>query len=131
MGGSAGGDARPPSFAPGDVRQLRSEVRQRLAEAQALRQELQRQGVDTSELDDVISGLRELDKAQTYDVPLDVARLQAAVVDGAKQFEYRLRRELAGTDEQRLLLSGTDEVPDGFRKLVEEYYKALSRGKKN
>jgi hypothetical protein len=79
----------------------------------------------------VISGLRELDKAQTYDVPLDVERLQAAVVDGAKQFEYRLRRELAGADEQQLLLSGTEEVPDGFRKLVEEYYKALSRSRKN
>jgi hypothetical protein len=125
-----GGDARPPAFTPGDVRQLRSEVRQRLADAQALRQELSRQGIDTSELDGVIRDLRALDNEGVYAIPLDVDRLQAAVVDGAKQFEYRLRRELAGADEQRLLLSGSDEVPEGFRKLVEEYYRALSRTKK-
>ena len=30
-----------------------------------------------------------------------------------------------------LFLGGSDEVPEGFRKLVEEYYRALSRGGRN
>jgi hypothetical protein len=30
-------------------------------------------------------------------------------------------------DDQKLLLSGSDEVPEGFRKMVEEYYRALAR----
>jgi hypothetical protein len=32
-----------------------------------------------------------------------------------------------GAERERLFLSGTDEVPEGYRKLVEEYYRALSR----
>ena len=30
-------------------------------------------------------------------------------------------------DPERLFLSGNEEVPSGFRKLVEEYYRSLAR----
>jgi hypothetical protein len=42
-------------------------------------------------------------------------------------FEYALRRELEGTGVEKLRLSGSAEVPQGWRRLVEEYYRSLSR----
>jgi hypothetical protein len=38
-----------------------------------------------------------------------------------------LRRKLEGNGNQ-ILLSGSDEVPEQFRKLVDQYYKSLSKG---
>ncbi|CAN5773824.1 hypothetical protein BH23GEM9_BH23GEM9_37580 [soil metagenome] len=112
---------------PEQARQFRGEVRERLAEAQALRQELARSGRDVAELDNVIRGLRSLEGGGVWDNASEVQRLQAALVDGVKQFEFGLRRDLLGSERDRLFLSGTDEVPEGFRKLVEEYYRALAR----
>jgi hypothetical protein len=43
-----------------------------------------------------------------------------------KRFEYGLRRRLEGAGNQ-ILLSGSDEVPEQFRRMVEQYYKSLSK----
>jgi hypothetical protein len=51
-------------------------------------------------------------------------------VDGLKQYEFGLRREVLGAGREQVFLSGTEEVPEAFRKLVEEYYRQLSREKK-
>jgi hypothetical protein len=125
-GGAA--DNRPPRGLSSDqIRQFRGEARQRLDEAGQLREQLAREGFDVTDLDQVIMDLSRLDDERVYDTPKELAQLQAAIVDGVKQFEYRLRRELAGDAEDRLLLGGSREVPEGFRKYVEEYYKTLSR----
>jgi hypothetical protein len=126
-GPGGGGDMRPGTLTPDQARQFRSEARQRLQDAQQLREELRRQGLDTADLDQVIRDLSALTDERVWGTPKDLEALQAAVVDGVKQFEYRLRRQLAGAEDQKLLLSGSDEVPEGFRKLVEEYYRALAR----
>jgi hypothetical protein len=125
--GGARGAIGPRGVSSDDARQLRNEVRQRLAEAQALRQQLSRDGRDVSQLDEVIRGLRALGGDEVWGDGENLRRLQAAVVDNLKQYEFGLRREVLGAERERLFLSGTDEVPEGFRKLVEEYYRALSR----
>ena len=43
-----------------------------------------------------------------------------------KKFEFALRRKSEGGD-QPLSLSGSDEVPAGFRQAIEEYYRALAK----
>ncbi len=43
-----------------------------------------------------------------------------------KRFEFGLRRTVEGKANQ-VLLSGSDEVPEQFRKLVEQYYRSLSK----
>jgi hypothetical protein len=48
------------------------------------------------------------------------------VADNMKRFEYGLRRKVEG-DQNQILLSGNDEVPEQFRKLVEQYYRSLSK----
>ncbi len=87
---------------------------------------MRREGIDVSTLSDVLARLRQLDNRAMFDDPAEIARLQRAAIEGLKEFEYALRRELQGADSDRLLLSGSDEVPEGFKELVEEYYRALS-----
>jgi hypothetical protein len=74
---------------------------------------------------DVIAGLRALDDQRVYGDAEEIARLQAAVIRGLKEFEYTLRRQL-DADDERLFLSGSDEVPEGYREMVEDYYEALA-----
>jgi len=49
------------------------------------------------------------------------------VTDSAKRIEYDLRRKLEAKEGQ-VLLSGSDEVPEQFRRVVEQYYRSLSKG---
>jgi hypothetical protein len=126
-GGGAQGAIGSRGVDADDARQLQREVRERLAEAQALRQQLARDGRDVAQLDEVIRGLRALGSDAPWGNAENLQRLQAQVVDNLKQYEFGLRRDVLGAERERLFLSGTDEVPEGYRKLVEEYYRALSR----
>jgi hypothetical protein len=92
-----------------------------------LRRELSREGVDVTQLDRMIAQLRALESARAYNDPEELQRLQTAVVEGFKSFEFALRRAMEGDLRDRPLLGGTSEVPAEYRKLVEEYYKALAR----
>jgi len=49
-----------------------------------------------------------------------------ASVDHLKRFEFELRKKVGG-DTQQLFLSGSDEVPPGFRQAIEEYYRSLAK----
>jgi hypothetical protein len=126
-GGGATGAAGPRGIAADDARQLRGEARQRLTEAQSLRQQLAREGRGVAELDEVIRGLRTLEGGAPWGDAQDLERLQAAIVDRLKQYEFGLRRDVLGADRDRLFLSGSDEVPESYRRLVEEYYRSLAR----
>ncbi len=108
-------------------RQLRSAMRERIAEAEALRQELLRRGVEAEQLEDVLSAMRELERSGALTDPETLARLGRDVVDGAKEVEFALRRALLAERDDAPRLRGTGQVAEDFRKLVEEYYRALAR----
>ena len=129
VGSPRGGDvdSRPEEFSPGDIRQSRREVQERIQEALDLQGLLQEEDLNTQQLNDVVAALRALDRDRVYEDVAEVARLQSQIIEGLKQLEFGLRRESEGADSDRVFLSGSDEVPTGFRRLVEEYYKALSR----
>lgn len=97
-----------------------------MTEADQLRRQLGNEGVDVEDLENIIARLRALDDRVATGDPRALAQLRSEVIQGLKEFEYGLRRQFAGDDERRLLLGGSDEVPDGYRELVEQYYKALS-----
>lgn len=82
---------------------------------------------DTDDLESILNRLEQLERTPIYDDPEEVARLQSEVLQDMKQFEFGLRRELGADDQDRLFLTGNDEVPAGFRKYVEDYFRALSR----
>ncbi|MBI4499916.1 MAG: DUF4175 family protein [Gemmatimonadetes bacterium] len=126
-----GGDGRGYAWgpwSPEDIRQYSNEFRQRRREAEALREELQRRGQNTADLKALIERLKQLEDARIYGNPMDFEKLRLSVVEGMKQFEYGLRRKIEGGEKDQLFLSGSDEVPPGYREMVEEYYRSLSRG---
>src|SRR5688500_1064682 len=129
-GGQAGGQARPggmPGTAEGEGRQFAREMRQRRLDAEQLLSDLARQGVDVRELYRVISGMRDLEVRALGDDRAAIARLRDDVAEGLKDFEFGLRRELRGPDEDRPRLGRQDEVPPEYRELVEKYYESLAR----
>ena len=110
---------------------MRREVRERIGETQALGQLLERIGADPQELQEMIDAMRALDRERTYADPMEVLRLQSELVETIKQLEFRLRREFAAGDEGEIFLYQSGDVPEEYRALVEEYYRALSRGRGN
>jgi hypothetical protein len=111
---------------PEDARQFRGEVQRWTREAEQLRRMLQGEKIDPKEIDAMLRNLRQLSDDRIYKDVDELARLQAQVTDSAKRLEYDLRRKVEGKDGQ-LLLSGSDEVPEKFRKSVEQYYRSLSK----
>jgi len=78
-------------------------------------------------LDDAIDAMESLQERKVYgDLP-QIALLQEQIRENLKRVEFLLRREVEGEKAGRAALTGTDEVPAGFRRLVEEYFRNLSR----
>jgi hypothetical protein len=122
-----GGDGRPNgNLNNGDYRQLRREYQERLREAQDLQRVLGEAGVSTRELTDVINQLRQFDNDRVFSDPKALELLQAAALNKVKDFDFNLRKK-AGQDNTQLSLSGSDEVPAGFRQAIEEYYRKLAQ----
>jgi hypothetical protein len=110
---------------PEDARQFRAEIRQMTRSAEQLRGAVGKE--DQGAVADMLKKLRALDNDQVFKDPSQFDRLQTAAADAVKRFEFNLRRkaELKGNE---VLLSGDGDVPEEFRKLVEQYYKSLSKG---
>lgn len=113
-----------------DPRQFQREARERRTEAEALRSELQALGVDTGELDALINNMRALDNARVYTDVDEAARLQTQVAEGFRRFEFDLRRKLGTAGADQMLLGGSDDTPAAYKKLVEDYYRALAKERK-
>jgi hypothetical protein len=129
--GGAYADSGGRRLSRGEIRQSRSEARQRIQEAVELQRILEEEGLNQQQLSEVIGALRQLDRESVYLDLAELNRLQSQIVEGLKQLEFGLRRELEGEGQDRVFVSGSDEVPTGFRRLVEEYYRALSRSPSN
>lgn len=80
---------------------------------------------DVGDLSEVIQAMRALDDPRIYEDVEELLRRQTMVLEQLKRFEYQLRREVDGESEE-LFLAGSDEVPTGFRDLIDEYFKALA-----
>ena len=117
--------AAPRAWGPGEARQLRRELRERLREADSLGRELGRG--QPGNLQEVLRAMRRLDDEGIYREPRSLAQLVASIVEGLKAEEFALRREMEGPNREKLSLSGTQEVPPGWQRLVEEYYRSLSK----
>ena len=128
--GTGGWGSRRPygEFNAEDVRQFREEARRFSAEGRQLRDALRQQNIDARELEEILRRLRELEDSRNYKNVEELLALQTFVAEGMKRFEFALRRK-AGEEENRAIVTGAEEVPPEFRKLVEEYYRSLSKGR--
>jgi hypothetical protein len=111
---------------PQELRQFNRELNQRRAQLEELRDQLRQEGVDAGDLDRIIDRLRGLGSGEGLAGPESIAVLERDIVQGLKEFEYTLRRNLRPSEDRRLLQVGDDEVPDGYEEMVEDYYKALA-----
>ena len=120
------GNRRAGVFDPRDIRQWQREFRERGMEAQELQRLLRAENLgEVGDLSEIIQAMRALDDPRAYQDVEELARLQSFVLEELKRFEYRLRREV-DSDSDELFLAGSDEVPSGFRDLIEEYFKSLA-----
>ena len=122
------GDQRPGSyhFDPQDIRQWQRELQERLTDAQDIRRLLEPENFPAGELDEIIQRMREFDDPRVYQDAAVLAGLQSLLLENLKRFEYRLRREV-DTENEQLFLALSEDVPPGFRELIEEYYRSLSQ----
>ena len=102
-------------------------MRDRRSELEGLRRELEQMGQDVGDLEALLRRMRELEQQRAYSDREEIERLQGSVIEGLKAFEFALRRQIEGAGDDKPLLGRTDEVPPGFRQLVEEYYRSLAK----
>jgi hypothetical protein len=128
--GSYNGDPRSwggyGRWNPDDIRQFRGQFREWANDAEALRRQLQQAGMNPRELDEFLRDLKAFDNDRVYTDPRGLEALQAAAIDKLKKVEFSLRRK-AETGNDSLSLSGSDQVPEGFRQAIEEYYRSLAK----
>ncbi|HEY6248219.1 MAG TPA: DUF4175 family protein [Pyrinomonadaceae bacterium] len=117
----------------GDNRQLPAEIRERVREAQDLRQ--QWGGTTTGgshELDQIIDRLKQLADGHMDGGAATAALLKADVIEPLRQLELELSRQIqqqSGRTNLRLRDEGA--APEKYRKAVEEYYRRLSKVRQN
>jgi len=128
--GVPGGGIPNGRLSPDDAQQFSREAQQRLADAQALRTELQRQGLATKQLDQAIDNLKQLTNTRALEDPRISSDLRAKTIEGFKDFEFGLRRKLGESDSTRVLLERSGDVPPAYKQNVEEYYRSIGKGKK-
>ena len=113
-----------------DATQFGREMRMRRENAQQLRDELAKQGMDVKELDQAINSMKQLETSQAIGDPNAAVRLQSSVIDGLKDFEFSLYRKLGLGDQKGPALGARAPVPAEYRAQVEEYYRSLAGVKK-
>ena len=70
--------------------------------------------------------MQRLQQEAIYNDPAQVAQLQEQILQLLKRVEFGLRREVEGPTDGTAALGGSDDVPDEYRALVEEYYRKLA-----
>ena len=131
MGGSPGGAGQggpggSRANAP-DIRQLARELRAQQGAAESLRRSLAGTGTNTTDLDNAINRMRNLDAAKILGDPKALAQLRAGVVEDVKAFEFSLRRTLGAPESSGPALGASDNVPAAYRDMVSEYFKSLAK----
>jgi len=124
----AGGATRgaPRRLSDQEIRQLRREFREREGAVRDLVDRLNTAGQEVGDLTAVLEAMRRLQQNPIYQDPAQVALLNEEILQSLKRLEFGLRREVEGPTERRAALAGSDDVPDEYRKLVEEYYRKLA-----
>jgi hypothetical protein len=109
------------------MRQYRGELEQRAEQVRDLRDQFRDLGRPVEDLEAVLENLDRLQGRGAITNPRDLAAIHEDMLDQLKRIEFGLRREVEGEADRRATLTGSDDVPDGYRTLVEEYYRSLAR----
>ena len=116
-GGATRGDPRQRLTAE-EIRQMRREFTERAGQVGELRDRLGEAGRNADDLRAVLDAMQRLQREGIYDNPAQVAGLQEEILQSLKRLEFGLRREVEGAADRRAALTGSDDVPDAYRKLA-------------
>jgi hypothetical protein len=123
-GGATRGD--PRRLSADEARQFRREFLERGDQVRNLQTRLDEAGLDAADLQAVIQAMERLQRNAIYDDPTQVALLQDQILEALKRLEFGLRRQVEGASDGPASLAGSGDVPDEYRRLVEEYYRKLA-----
>jgi hypothetical protein len=113
-----------------DPRQAIRELQQRLSEIQAIRNQLGPQNPLSQGLEQVARNLQGIINDPRLGDPRAAEKLGQGVIDPFKGVELELSKALQILlAKDNIRLAQEDEIPQGYQKLVEEYYKKLSNPK--
>jgi hypothetical protein len=124
LGGAGGNNFGGGGTWDDQLRQLGAEWDRRVDQAEGLRDRLAEEGQQVTDLDEILAEMRDWEFDGT---PRGIDDLRDQVIEDLKLFEYALRRLVDGDARPRPALADSDEVPEGYRKQVDEYFRALSR----
>jgi hypothetical protein len=127
-GGVPNGAQRGGQLSSEDRQQFAREAAQRLADAETLRQQLQKQGESTANLDRAMQNLQQMAQGQYLEDTRAATDLRSKMIEGFKDFEFGLRRKLGDGDSTRVLLERSGDVPPAYKQHVEEYYRSIGKG---
>jgi hypothetical protein len=129
MNWGGGPRGEPRRLTPDEARQYQAELRERMEQVEGLRSELRNMGQPVEDVQAVLEALGRMSDERLLTDPRALAAVHEEMLDRLKRIEFTLRREVEGeADRSAPTLTGSDEVPDGYRSLVEEYYRSLARG---
>jgi hypothetical protein len=128
-----GGDAnRGYGYGSYDPRQWNREWEERLRELQDIRAQLGRGNQFADDLARIEGNIRNLMNARNGVDPGQLDKLAQQVIDPFRSVELELSRELQVLlAKENIRSAQEEEIPEGYKKLVEEYYKKLSNQKSN
>ena len=123
-----GGDATGPGSY--DPRQWMREYQQLQSDLRDIQNGLGRNDPISRELDQVAGALQNAIRDPRVGDPRAIDRLASQIIDPLRGIELELSRNLQLLlSKENIRSAQEDEIPQGYQKLVEEYYKKLSNPK--
>jgi hypothetical protein len=117
----------PPSINPQQARQFEKEFDLRMKEAQDLSKNLRDRQDLAKQVQDMLERMKQMKSKMLHDEQ-ELERLQSSVIEGFRQLELDLSKQLQQViSRENLHLAKDEDVPEAYRRQVEEYYKALSK----
>lgn len=108
--------------------QIVQEELQEIAErADRLRRRLITQGVSSVNIDPVVKMLKDLSAKDSSRNADKSTVLYNKALSELKDLEYKLRKKLLKHVDPELLISKSNELPDGYEEIVADYFRKLSR----
>ena len=118
----------PGKWSPDQVRQFEREYQLRLKEAQEIGKNLMGQPDLATQLKNIVERMKQMSSMKFLVDDAELERLRSHVIEGFRQLELDLSKNLEHLNtKENLHLAKDEEIPEAYRKQVEDYYKALSR----
>jgi hypothetical protein len=110
-----------------DERELASELRERIAEAEALRKQLGPNSEAGKRLGEAIEKLQQINRSSNaMNNPAVLAMLKNDIIPQAQQVELELARQLQDKLGGSPGALGEGDAPDRYKKVIDDYYRRLS-----